>query len=105
MTLAAGQHARLTHIYIQNTSVCVCVLERGQRVGGRLEASLGKHKLQTVEITGVQTGRDLEQDPAFLCNPPPQACCLYCSIRGPERQRWKTEEDEGIKRELTIFLV
>lgn len=55
----------------------MCVLERGQGVGGRPEASLGKHKLQTVEITGVQTVRDPEQDPAFLRNPPSQAHCLH----------------------------
>lgn len=60
LTLAASQYSELTKIYVQNTSlyVCVCVcacvvLETGQGVGGRPEASLGKHKLQTGEIARV----------------------------------------------------
>lgn len=90
--------------------VCVCVLERGRGVSGRPEASMGKHKLQTVEITGVQTGRDPEQDPAFHSNPPPQTQCSCCMLRGRERDGKKkgetmTNQDERKKAMMRIFLV
>lgn len=83
----------------------VCVLHRAQGVGGGFKTSLGKHKLQTVEITGVQTGRDPKQDPTFLCNPLPQACCLCSSFNGRKRQWGKTAKEGETKEMAGMFLM
>lgn len=85
--------------------VCMCVLHRAQGVGGGFKTSLGKHKLQTVEITGVQTGRDPKQDPTFLCNPLPQACCLCSSFNGRKRQWGKTAKEGETKEMAGMFLM
>lgn len=70
-------HLNLCAEYI-TVCLCVCVFsETGQGVGGRPEASMGKHKLQTVEITRVKTGLDPGQDPTFCRGPLPQARCLH----------------------------
>lgn len=83
----------------------MCVLHRAQGVGGGFKTSLGKHKLQTVEITGVQTGRDPKQDPTFLCNPLPQACCLCSSFNGRKRQWGKTAKEGETKEMAGMFLM
>ena len=91
-----------THLHLEYD--WVCVLESRQGVGTRPQASMGKHKLQTVEISGVQTGHDPEQDPAFLCNHAPGACCLCWSLRGRGRgavmENWDIRWDKRGSEDL-----
>ena len=86
---------------------CVCFKKRGQGVGGRPEASLGKHKLQTAEITGVQTGRDPERDPEFHRNPPPHDRCLLYMQSRRKKQWWKTENKrwQNEERDKRLIIV
>lgn len=101
-----GWPVHYTHINLHLDYICLCVCVCfAQGVGGGFKTSLGKHKLQTVEITGVQTGRDPKQDLTFLCNPLPQACCLCSSFNGRKRQWGKTAKEGETKEMAGMFLM